>query len=59
MKPSSSKKYQNSLKNKVPMPPKMPPLRTTNNATFWFFSKAWASKTIRETFVLRYVTDLR
>ena len=28
------------------MPPKIVPLKTTINATFWFFSKAWASKTV-------------
>ena len=40
------KKYQNSLKTKLPMPSKKCPLRTTTNAIFWFFSKAWAPKTI-------------
>ena len=39
-------KYQNSLKSKVQMTPKNDPLRNTSNAIFWFFSKAWASKTI-------------
>ena len=37
-------KYQNSLKTKVQMPAKNAPLRTTSNATFGFFSEAWASK---------------
>ena len=40
------KKYQNSLKPKGRCPLKMHPLRTTSNATFWFFSKPWAPKTI-------------
>ena len=25
------------------MPPKIAPLKTTNNAIFWFFSETWAS----------------
>ena len=33
----------------------MPPLRTTSNAIFWFFSKAWASKTIE--LLLRHLVD--
>ena len=28
------------------MTPKNDPLRTTSNAILWFFSEAWASKTI-------------
>ena len=32
------------------MTPKNDPLRNTSNAIFWFFSEAWASKTIAENF---------
>ena len=37
------------------MPPKNAPLRTTSNATFWFFSEAWASKTMlaKQSFVYK------
>ena len=37
------------------MPPKNAPFRTTSNAIFWFFSEAWASKTIKQNFSNTYL----